>query len=172
MTWKTENEENYTHFTVERSTDNGKNFEVLGGFGSSAQGTYSLLDKNPLMGVNQYRLKEVDLNGSVSYSNVIPLMYSKASNAIAGNYINIYPNPAVGTINLTIAQNIATSHNTDAASYGITITNSSGAVVKTVKSSQTLLQQNVSGLLPGTYVIQVVNNSDNSLVGKGKFVKL
>jgi len=172
LTWKTENEENYTHFTVERSVDGGKNFEVVGGFNSSGQGTYSLLDKNPLMGIDQYRLKEVDLNGNISYSNVIPLMYSNQSNAIANNYINIYPNPAISTINLSIVQNIAASRNTSAASYGITITNSSGSVIKTISSSQSLLQQNVSGLLPGTYVIQVVNNSDNSLVGKGKFVKL
>jgi len=42
--WKTVNEQNYTNFTVERSTDGGVTFNVLGGFVSSALGTYSFLN--------------------------------------------------------------------------------------------------------------------------------
>ncbi|WP_295675101.1 hypothetical protein [uncultured Mucilaginibacter sp.] len=37
--WVTENEQNYTNFTVERSTDGGKTFPILGGYASSAQST-------------------------------------------------------------------------------------------------------------------------------------
>ena len=42
ITWKTENEQNYTNFTVERSTDNGITFDALGGFLSSAVGNIQL----------------------------------------------------------------------------------------------------------------------------------
>lgn len=42
----------------------------------------------------------------------------------------------------------------------------------TFTSSQTLSQQDVSTLLPGTYVVQVVNKNDKSVVGESKFVKL
>ena len=76
LTWKTINEQNYTLFTVERSTDNGKTFEVAGGLQSSGQGTYALWDKNPQNGLNLYRLKQDDINDNISYSKVIPVEYS------------------------------------------------------------------------------------------------
>jgi sugar lactone lactonase YvrE len=190
ITWKTENEQNYTNFTVERSTDNGATFDVLGGFASSAQGTYSFRDPNPLVAADEYRLKLVDLNGSVSYSKVITLMYSGLNNTIAKSNINVYPNPASSVINLTINQNGSSSSNSpliktanstlgQASSptisgliYGIKIINNMGSVIKTATSSQANWQDNVSNLLPGTYIIQVVNNSNKSVIGKSTFVKL
>ena len=100
VVWKTVNEQNYTNFTVERSTDGGVTFNILGGFVSSSLGTYSFLDKNPLMTANRYRLKLADLDGNISYSNVVTLIYGNSNN-VAGN-INVYPNPTSGSINLTI----------------------------------------------------------------------
>ena len=190
ITWKTENEQNYTNFTVERSTDNGATFDVLGGFASSAQGTYSFRDPNPLVAANEYRLKLVDFNGAVSYSKVVTLMYSSLNNTIAKSNINVYPNPASSVINLTINQNSSSSSNSpliktansapgQASSptvtgliYGIKIINNMGSVIKTATSSQATCQDNVSNLLPGTYIIQVVNNSNKSVIGKSTFVKL
>jgi trimeric autotransporter adhesin len=170
--WVTENEQNYTNFTVERSTDGGKTFDELGGFLSSGALTYGFLDKTPLSGLNQYRLKQEDLNGTVSYSNVIPVMYSTLSNKITNNNINVYPNPAGSTISLSIVQNLVTASNTTAAYYNISIMNSSGLIVKTFSSVQALSQSNVSNLLPGTYIIKVANSSNKSMVGQSKFVKL
>lgn len=172
IVWKTENEENYTNFTVERSTDNGKTFDVLGGFASSAEGTYSFLDKNPPVAANQYRLKLVDLDGSVTYSKVVTLMYSNLSNNIANNVIGIYPNPTKGVINISIAPGTLPFANTDNYSFNIIITGSNGTVVKKAVSTQLGWQDNVANLLPGSYVVQVINNLDKTVVGKTKFIKL
>jgi len=57
-------------------------------------------------------------------------------------------------------------------SYAIKIVSVSGNVVKTATSSQPSWQDDVATLLPGTYVIQVLNNTDKTLVGKTTFVKL
>jgi hypothetical protein len=172
IAWTTENEENYTRFTVERSTDNGKTFYVLGGFSSGAQRIYSFNDKKPLIAANAYRLKLEDLNGVISYSKVITLMYSNLSNNGINNLISIYPNPAGSTINLSIAQNTFVATSAKTVFYDIAIMNNIGSIVKTSVSSQALSQQNVSNLLPGTYVVQVINNGDKSVVGESKFVKL
>jgi hypothetical protein len=172
LTWVTENEQNYSNFTVERSTDNGATFDLMESIASSGQGTYSFLDKNPPVATDRYRVKLEDLNGIVSYSNLIPLMYSNLNNSITDNSISVYPNPAGSVINLAIVQNTVAAPNANAASYAITIANSSGFIVKTATLSQPSLQQNVSSLMPGTYLIQVVNNRDKSVVGKSKFVKL
>jgi sugar lactone lactonase YvrE len=166
--WKAENEENYTRFTLERSTDNGGTFKILTGFTSNTQGAYGFLDKDPLIGTGQYRLRLEDLNGTISYSKVVALMYSDLNNNIASNIV-IYPNPAKNTINLSVTQNSDAASN---VSYSITILSSSGQVVKKTISSQAQWQENISELQPGTYVVQIINGNDKSWIGKSKFVKL
>ena len=169
LNWKTANEENYTYFTVERSTDNGNNFDtVVGGVQSSGSGNYKLIDQYPKTGPNLYRLKQVDINNNVTYSNAAVVEYTGLSNTVVSNNINVYPNPAKNIINLAIAN----PPGTHADNYSIRITNSNGFVVRTVTSAQANWQGNISDLLTGTYVIQIVNTKDQSLVGKAKFVKL
>ncbi|MEO6633289.1 MAG: T9SS type A sorting domain-containing protein, partial [Mucilaginibacter sp.] len=173
INWTTENEENYTNFTVERSNNGGKNFVVVGGYASSSEGTYSLLDKNPPVGTNWYRLKLEDLNGTITYSKPIQLMYSNLGNNLLSNAISVYPNPATNVINVSITPGPIQLQNTaNNNSFAITITGSNGVIVKTAASSQTDWQGAVGNLLPGSYVVQVVNKQNQTVVGKSKFVKL
>jgi hypothetical protein len=162
---------------VERSTDNGSTFNVLGGFTSNALETYSFLDKNPLQIVqgdvaNMYRLKIEDMNGTISYSKVATLMYSNSDKYLSDNNISIYPNPATNTINLTISENANFKLNNSKLTYNIKIMNGYGLIVKQEVTSQMSWKNDISYLLPGTYFIQVIDNNDNSIVGNIKFVKL
>jgi len=187
--WKTENEANYTNFTIERSTDGGTTFMALGGAPSSSLGTYSFPDKNPLTGSDMYRLKIEDLNGTISYSDVVTLIYGNAAQVAKSN-VNVYPNPSNGMITLAInpTNNIVTRGMSllqygamtpelkdDVVinqSYSIKIINITGSVVKTSNATSSMWQDNVSSLSPGTYLIQVVNNKNKTLVGNGTFVKM
>jgi trimeric autotransporter adhesin len=190
VVWKTENEENYTNFTVQRSTDGGVTFVTIGGVSSNALSTYSFLDKNPVAGADIYRLAITDLNGTVSYSNTVKLIYGNATNVASSN-LTVYPNPSNGVINLSVLGSSSTatssglsllqststtpalaSTSTTSSSYGIKIISLAGAIVKTATSSTLNWQDNVSNLAPGTYIIQVTNNSNKSLVGSSTFVKL
>ena len=181
--WVIDNEQDYTNFTVERSTDGGTTFTDLGSVASSSLGTYGFLDKNPAIAADTYRLKIVDLNGTITYSNLATLMYANTNTiSIAQNRISIYPNPAVSNITLTIDQapnstvvatpSISRAVASGNAVYSIKIVSASGSVVQNTTTTQQNWQASVSSLLPGTYVLQVVNTTDNSLVGKGTFVKL
>jgi len=175
VVWQTENEQNYTNFTVERSTDNGATYTDLGGFASDAAGSYSFLDKAPPIAADQYRLKIKDLNGTISYSPAVTLMYANTSNSKFVNQVNVYPNPTGGTINLSIVQNTVTASgvfNVTNPAYNIVITNSMGSIIKTATSTQTQWNDDVSTLLPGVYFVQVVNANDKTVIGKTKFVKL
>jgi len=167
VTWKAENEQNYTHFTVERSIDSAKNFEVIGGVQAGARDNYSLLDKAPIAGQNLYRLKQEDINNNISYSKIVPVAYADLSNNLAKNAINVYPNPAKNTINLAITADI-----NKPVTYNIMITNSSGLIIKQATSAQPEWQASINDLLPGTYLVKVINNTDNTLVGNTKFVKM
>ncbi|MGZ3750139.1 MAG: T9SS type A sorting domain-containing protein, partial [Mucilaginibacter sp.] len=166
VTWTAVNEQNYTSFTLERSIDTGKTYEVLHGVQSSGQGTYSFIDKYPVTGQNLYRLKQDDINDSVSYSKIIPVEFSNLSNSLVKNNVNVYPNPASSVINLTISPDIK------ASGYKIHITNSLGMLVKEVTSAQPNWQSSVKELQNGTYFIKVVNSQDQTLIGQTKFVKL
>lgn len=169
VVWKTQNEGNYTRFTIERSTNAGNSFDVIGSQTASNQGTYSFTDQSPVTGQNMYRLKQEEKNSNVTYSQVVTVTYADKSGLVLAGQpkLNIYPNPANSVINLAVPDNKAA-----AGSYRIRIMNSSGMVVRQVVSSQNAWQGNISNLLTGTYVIEVVNNKDNSLVGQTKFVKL
>jgi len=195
ITWATENEANYTNFTVQRSVDGGTTFSVLGGVNSSGQGTYTFLDKTPATGPNTYRLMIQDLNGAITYSSSVTLVYGNVSLASNGN-IDIYPNPATSVINLSISQqagkaapvliaagqsalqsisltpSLVTSANANTSSFDIKIVNITGVVVRESTSSSSNWQSDVSGLLPGTYIIQVQDKTSSSLVGRGMFVKM
>jgi sugar lactone lactonase YvrE len=165
--WKTQNEGNYTNFTVERSTDNGATFKILGGVDAAGAGSYSFIDKSPVNGTNLYRLKQEDVNNAISYSRIVTIQYSNLSNGIVGRNLSIYPNPAISNINLAIA-----SQNSTASVYNIRFMSSSGIMVKEATSSEANWQGSISNLQPGTYIIQVFDNKTQNLVGENKFVKL
>jgi hypothetical protein len=167
VVWNTENEQNYTNFTVERSNDGGTTFDVVGGLQGTGAGNYSLVDKNAVNGQNLYRLKQEDINNTITYSKVVEVFITDKNNRNADNKIHVYPNPAINVINLDV-----TAKAQGNTSYDIIVTNSSGFTIKQATSSQASWQSGVSDLLPGTYLIKVVNTKDKSLVGQSKFVKL
>ena len=162
--WKTENEETYTNFTVERSNNNGKTFEVLGSVKSDGSGSYSFTDKDPDNKRNFYRLKQEDLNNNITYSKVVEVQYN---NLNAWDKLRIFPNPATHTINLSIDE-----RDDQKGYYDIRFMNSSGLVVRQIRSSQPEWQGNISNLMPGSYLVRVFNTKTQSLVGESKFVKL
>ena len=174
VVWITENEYNYTNFVIQRSTDGGTTYSIIDGIGSSAQGTYSFLDKNPANGANMYRLQITDLNGDITYSNVVTLMYGHLTTTLVKTGIIVYPNPAKTTLNVSIPGgfNTGSGGGSAASSYSIQIANVSGSVVRTATNNQQNWQTDVGELMPGTYVIQVVSKKDNSVVGQATFIKL
>lgn len=79
LDWKTASEQNNDYFTLEKSED-GTFFTQIGtvkGAGSSNEiNSYSFIDNSPLIGVNYYRLKQTDINGSYSYTNTVAAYYT------------------------------------------------------------------------------------------------
>jgi hypothetical protein len=97
INWSTSIEINNSHFEIERSTD-GRNFlyldRVEGNGNSNKTNLYEYSDKNPLDGINYYRLKQVDFDGRYEYSKIVSVnnksknIRSK-SNAIIDSYGNV-----------------------------------------------------------------------------------
>jgi len=183
VTWTTENEENYTTFRVERSSDGGKTYTDLDSLTSSGIASYSYTDKTPPAASDQYRLQITDLNGTITYSNVVTLMYGNSANTITGN-VSIYPNPTNSVINIQITADNGSSQSslstdsltpesaTSTTVYNISIVNTAGMTIKTASSSAATWQDNVAALSPGTYIVTVKNGANNKVVGHTTFVKL
>lgn len=162
--WTTQNEGNYTNFTIERSIDGGKTYTIVGGVPANGSGQYGLPDKNP-SDQNLYRLKQEDINDSITYSRIVAVNFSALNNTLAINSVNVYPNPAKSILNVNIPSKLYNGI------YNITIVNSSGAIIKQVVGSQSSWQTNVGDLSPGTYVVKVLDSKANSYVGDAKFIK-
>lgn len=97
LNWLTEEEINNSHFEVERSF-NAKDFTniavVLDGIENGTKKSYALKDASPLLkdkSIAYYRLKQVDLDGKFTYSNVLPVRLKNA----AGITMQVSPNPFV-----------------------------------------------------------------------------
>lgn len=73
LKWATENEEKNDGFEIERSTD-GKKWEYIGFEVGALQSTqvrnYEFKDEEPLKGVIYYRLRQMDLTGTYTFSNI------------------------------------------------------------------------------------------------------
>lgn len=100
LTWNTAAETNNSHFEILRSAD-GKTFnkidEVKGAGNSTENRSYAYTDKDPLPGVNYYKLKQVDFDGQYSFSEVEAVK----SNVAASNF-KVAANKQNGTVKLTV----------------------------------------------------------------------
>ncbi|MDZ7625637.1 MAG: M28 family peptidase [Ignavibacteriaceae bacterium] len=96
LLWSTATELNNMGFEIERSIDNQDNFITVGfvdGKGSSSEiNYYSFTDHPQVSGVNQlyYRLKQVDFDGTFSYSDVVNVSYDVPAEFVLSQN---YPNP-------------------------------------------------------------------------------
>lgn len=94
LKWNTASEKNAHSFEIERSA-NGQQFESVlttrAAGNSKTPVYYSETDFNPLNGLSFYRLKQVDLDGSVAYSDVVAV--KRKTSEIT---LNVFPNPSNG----------------------------------------------------------------------------
>jgi hypothetical protein len=172
VSWKTEAEGNYTGFVLQKQDGASGQYNQIDSGQGNGSGTYNYVDTNPVTGNNTYRLQQSDVVGNISYSPQINIVYNPLQ---ANGAISVYPNPTKSALNLKInpALNLAANTANNAGTvYGIKIVSTLGSVILSATTNQQNWQTDVNGLLPGTYIVQVVNNRNGSFVGKGTFVKL
>lgn len=109
LEWAVENEINFSHYEIERSTD-GRNYEqisVVTGKGGNETNNYSVHDHLP-GGMYFYRLKMVDVDASFNYSPVVKIDLGKKYT------VTVYPNPAKGILYVQGMRNYRTADILDA----------------------------------------------------------
>jgi hypothetical protein len=101
--WATEKEIDNKGFSVQRSSDGIEWIDIEFVNAKDINGSqYHYLDNRALPGVNYYRLKQEDLDGSFTYSVIKSIGIGKRK---LNTDIRFYPNPVVDYINLEWNEN-------------------------------------------------------------------
>lgn len=156
LSWQTATEQNSDRFDIERSTD-GLHFEKIGWVKAAGNSTshidYNYFDISPKKGINYYRLKEVDIDNSLQFSEIKTAYFGDDIVFALSN------NPTNGS-DLKLTINVLPSV--------LSVFDASGRKVKEMNISTSSNSLSVAGLASGTYL--AVLNKDGKVIGVKKFV--
>jgi hypothetical protein len=153
LRWATASEQGSSHFVVQRS-DDGKTFHPIGQVASAGDSqdllNYQFTDRSPLEGQNYYRLKQVDLDGTVAYS---PIVTVRTGVQDAGGFL-LLPNPATDRVELQFAADQVGQE------ILVTVLDVSGKEVLRQQRQPAAAKQEISvaGLASGVYTVRVQTN--------------
>lgn len=148
LNWATASEINNSHFEIERSED-GERFSVIdivkGEGNTTLTQRYEAVDKKPVVGLNYYRLKQVDFDGSFEYSKIEVA-------EIKSNSWKVYPNPA---------NDVLFVEGIEDTNFHVLIYNQLGRLIKRIDTSDNELD--ISEIPTGVYYLQFTSSKINHL---------
>ncbi|WP_439583914.1 CotH kinase family protein [Dyadobacter bucti] len=100
LSWEVYDEKGGSHFEIQRFSDPKKfNAETIGTvqLTDARTGSYKFTDENPLLGINYYRLKQVDMDGTITFSTIV----SAKNTGIA--QLSLWPVPTAGKANISFS---------------------------------------------------------------------
>ena len=172
LSWTTSSDINNDHFEVEKSFDQSE-FSTTGfvlGAQSENNGIaqYSFQDKDKEIlnhTIVYYRLKQVDINGRITYSAVKMVRINNMTDQKIT--VQVMPNPYMDKLNVNFD-----SKNSGKAE--IRMISASGTLIKKIEAAinkgvNSLQLQDLSSQLPGMYVVNIVVNSQS--IGSQKIIK-
>ncbi|HFB99846.1 MAG TPA: T9SS type A sorting domain-containing protein [Phaeodactylibacter sp.] len=148
LKWVTASEENNRFFEVERSFD-GVRFDFVGAMESQGNSntyqSYSLVDKNKIAGNTYYRLKQIDIDGAYTYSNIVSVHVD--SKAIIATVI---PNPIRDRAIVKFGNELPERTRLELLSV-------TGQVIQSAYITGTSQEINLQGLQKGVYFLRIKN---------------
>lgn len=170
LAWSTATETNNSGFSIERKSENTKWQEVsfVKGNGTTTEKSeYQFVDVNLSSGKYSYRLKQVDYDGQINYSNAVEV------DVVAPNEYTLeqnYPNPFNPTTVISYSL-------PEKATVKIAIYNSIGELVMTLvnESQEAGVYQkefNASSLSSGTYIYRLSATGQNGTFNQSKKMQL
>jgi hypothetical protein len=150
LNWTTLSEINNDFFTIERSIDAVVFEEVLRKDGAGNSNTilsYNDVDRNPLLGVSYYRLKQTDFNGQFTYSQLVPVNFQRNVHPAVTSYVN-------GNLDIAITIEATTSEPANMQVFDLSGKLIIQEMVELTKGKQSALLKN-PGLAPGVYLLSI-----------------
>ncbi|OUJ71382.1 hypothetical protein BXP70_21735 [Hymenobacter crusticola] len=138
--WSTAQELNSAYFVIERAAD-GYSFVAVAqvnGHGTTQRATnYSALDATPLATTSYYRLRQVDADGTSTYSPVATVTAATPPQA----KLALMPNPAQRTVWIQGAQ-----------AGNVQLLDGAGRILRTQAAQEQALD--LTGIQPGLYIVR------------------
>ncbi len=163
LTWEVTDQVDNKGFSVQYSSDQRKWDDVTFIDSKSSGGKnekYSYIYTGILSSENYFRIKQVDIDGKFSYSQIKSMRLAKQVSSVESNIV-IYPNPVRDVMNIT---------NLESSNYTARIVDMSGRVIKSFVMRNGQNQVDVASLKSGIYFISM--NDMNGKVNSAKMVKL
>jgi hypothetical protein len=162
LNWITASEINNDYFIIEKSTD-GIQFKqtarIKGGGSSTTLLNYAFTDEFfPGNNILYYRLKQVDYNGAVNYSQIVPVAFNDRSFKLMQTIVD-YNNKSINVLMSNNSSQLLRYKLTDV--YGRTITSGS----QILPNGSSSFSINCTHLPHGTYFV-LLNNGNNFLKDK------
>ncbi|MBL7740853.1 MAG: T9SS type A sorting domain-containing protein [Chitinophagaceae bacterium] len=143
LKWETSEEINNAYYQVERSTDN-RTWLIIALVNPNSSHIYIYTDRQPVQGINYYRIRQVDRDGQYTYTSI---RLVKISN---DKQLFIWPNPVTDHLNIQ----------TPVAWGSIEIYDANGKMIWKKVISSTIQSVPLQNLPSGVYVIQVRYGND------------
>ncbi len=151
LKWVVAEQSGISSYQVEYST-NGRNFNTINSVNANndLSATYNAVHTNPVPGISYYRLKFVDKNGTIAYSDVRKVNFGKIGS------VAVYPNPAKEEVNITLTAAMINKAAT------ISLIGIDGKLISTRKVAAASQVEiiNVSALPNGKYILRIVTAND------------
>ena len=162
LEWTTTGELNHDYFEIQRSFT-GKNFEGIGNLQSPTarddiKSTYAFIDKS--VGIENrdayYRLKQINKDGTFSYSNIEKVSWSMKSSENETTFM-AYPNPFTDILTLEFSSERQED-------LEIALMDMAGRTIKIIsqsykKGNQKVEFSDLQNLARGSYLIQLRSNT-------------
>ena len=150
LNWVVATEINVAKYEVIYST-NGTNFNSIGSQLATGSRNYSQLHTSPQPGLNYYRLKVTDIDGSVSYSEIRKVNFGKTDDKVA-----LYPVPAKTFVNITFSAGMINKP----AIVSILSIDGKLQLQQTISALSQTETINVSKLASGKYIVSIMINDE------------
>jgi hypothetical protein len=146
LVWETAAEINNRGFEIQRSGNGSNVWQTIGfveGKNTPNGSRYNFNDLAPMRGINTYRLKQIDIDGHSSYSNIEAVNF-----AYDAAIVSVYPNPVTEKLNIVFNDSNLLNSNAK-------ITTAAGAVIATIKLSSYRQEVNLAAYAKGLYLISL-----------------
>ena len=144
-------EQNVSSYEVEKS-NNGINYSSIGSINSKGNGDndYTFTEIQTLKGTAWYRIKQTDIDGRSSYSNIITLHNDSRQE------VSIYPNPAKDLVTVVVGNNLLNQN--------AVLSDIHGKLLQTIKINSLSFTVSVTGYPGGIYLLKTGNETPVKII--------
>jgi Secretion system C-terminal sorting domain len=155
LAWQTASEKNNAFFAIERSVDGdvfSKIGEVKGNGTSTITQNYQYTDAAPVKGINYYRLRQVDFDGTEDVSKTVSVNFDGKG----GSKAKVYPTLVSNLVNIELSSDAKTA---------LSVSDVTGRVILTQNTEGAYYQtMNLGTLSSGLYFLNIRSNEGTETV--------